>query len=123
MNELALIKHYEGYGLELYKAKEKILLNRNNEALYIDLHSLANALNLTYGKLLELINYNASSKGNLAFYRNKDYRTIKIFHVQGIKDLFKVLVVYEIDRELLNTLRIQVNKLIELVKQDKEVQI
>jgi hypothetical protein len=109
MNELRIMKLYEYYGISICKAEEKTILNRNKEQLYLDLYSLANALNLTYKELLEFISYSQSLKGNLAYYRNTEFRVIKVFHVQGISELYKILLTYGVNSELLNTTRLQLS--------------
>ncbi|MEH7126498.1 hypothetical protein V7127_25230 [Bacillus sp. JJ1773] len=61
---------YEGSedykGLIILKCKEKSIINRNSEHLYLELVSFANEIGLKEKELLELISYSTFVKGYLA---------------------------------------------------------
>jgi hypothetical protein len=115
--EITLVSAYEGFGLEIVKGKEKSILNSNNEDLYLDLVSFANAMEMDINELMELISYNAVIKGYLAFYRDKNYKVIKVLSIDGIIDFIRCLRGLGYYLTLLKAIHHQVNKALEQIKE------
>ncbi|MGG1396908.1 hypothetical protein ABE288_03535 [Bacillus salipaludis] len=121
LNEIVPIVMYEGSedykGLVILKSRDKTIINRNSGHLYIDLKSFAHELALTENQLLDFISYNASVRGNLAFYRDKNYRVVKVLDLNGLNDLIRHLRGLGIDSELLKGVKEKVNKMLEKIEE------
>lgn len=86
-----IIYESEDYkGLIIYKCKEKSILNRNNEHLYLDLVSYAHEIGMKEKELLEVISF-SMVKTFLAYYRNENMRVVKMIEIKGLDDLTKLL--------------------------------
>jgi hypothetical protein len=114
---------YEDYeGLEIIKSKEKTIINRNSEGFYLDLKSFANELKINEKELLELIGYSSAVQTYLAYYRDKQYKVVRVMDIRGLEDLTRLLKGLGTDLELLKGIKQKVNKMVERIeeKESKE---
>ncbi|WP_286231115.1 hypothetical protein [Neobacillus mesonae] len=119
--EVTLKKVYEGSekfeGLVIVKIIEKSLINRTREDLFIDVSSFANALNISEIELLELISYSPAVKGYLAYYRDKQYKAIKILEIKGLKDLTRMLRGLGTDMKLLKETIWKIDEMLNIIEE------
>lgn len=101
-------------GLIVLKCKDKILVNRNNECLYLDLKSYALAIGISETQLLEFISYSSSLKGSLAYYRDTNYRKVRVLEMKSLDDLSKMLRALGngLNLQLLKEIKEKVNKIL-----------
>jgi hypothetical protein len=115
---------YEGsedyQGLIIYKCKEKSIINRNNDHLYLDLISFANELGLTEKELLELIDYGIGVKSYLVYYRDEKLKVVRMLEVRGLDDLCRLLKVTGTDLNLLKKTKEKVIKMIKKIEEKEE---
>lgn len=85
--------------------------------MYLNLTTLAIALNTSGGRLEELISYNAGNKAYLAYYRNENYRAVKVISVHSIDELFKQFHGLEFSSQLLKEVKEKINELIKHIEE------
>ncbi|WP_246939617.1 hypothetical protein [Bacillus pinisoli] len=115
---------YEGeedyLGLIFYNAKEKSIINMNDEQLYIDLISFAHENGLSEKGLLEIMSYNAGIKSYLAYYRDKNLRVVRLLEIRGLDDLSKLLRSVGTDNKKLKETKEKVFKMIQKIEEKEE---
>ncbi|MGG0719821.1 hypothetical protein ABE096_19850 [Robertmurraya massiliosenegalensis] len=104
-------------GLIIYKCKEKSIINRNSEQLYIDLISFAHEISLTEKELLDIMSYNAGIKSYLSYYRDENLRVIRLLEIRGLEDLSKLLRSVEIDKKNLKDTKRKINEMVEKIEE------
>mgnify|MGYP005830881037 CR=1 FL=1 len=123
-NEVTPKVIYEGTedykGIIIYRCREKTIINRNNEYLYLDLKSYANELEMKEKELLESIDYNISVKSYIAYYRDEKLKVVKVMEVRGLNDLHRLLKVTGTDLSLLKKTKEKVNKMIQRIQEKEE---
>jgi hypothetical protein len=123
-NEVTPKVIYEGSedyeGLIIYKCKEKSIINKNNEHLYLDLISFAHELDLKEKELLELIDYGIGVKSYFAYYRDENLKVIRMFEVKGLDDLSRLLKVSGIEISLIKKTKEKVNKMIKRIEEKEK---
>jgi hypothetical protein len=116
--EIYALEQYDGYGLEMVKGRNKVVLNKDHERYYLDLVSFANAIEVSINQQLEVISYLLSVGEYLAFYRNKQYKPIGVLEITGFEELIKGLRGLGFNLDLLRTIREQCYKLQEQIKKE-----
>ncbi|AGK53169.1 hypothetical protein [Bacillus sp. 1NLA3E] len=115
--EIVPLKKHDMYGIEVIKAKEKLVLNSSFKAVYIDISSLAMAIDLKVNQLLEEISYSPITKEYLAYYRIEQ-KIIRVIDSQALNVLVRNLISAGYDFELLKTIRSQIYKTIEQMEKE-----
>lgn len=115
--EIQPLTFYQGDGFEIVKGKDKTIINKGTEKFYLNLTTLEIALNTSGGRLEELISYNAGIKGYLAYYRNEDFRAIKLISVHGLDELFRHIRGLEFNNRLLKDVKEKVTDLIKIIEE------
>ena len=118
MPEVIPMQVYEGKNICIIKAKERVI-NRGREKLFINLHSLANALNVPFDSLLEILSYKAEMRGYLHFCRNLEMKATRLFDLEGFESLVRELNYLGYDKELLSSLRGEVKQMIEQIERSE----
>jgi hypothetical protein len=111
--EIVPLAFYCDYGLEVVKGRDKRIINKNRGSLYLDLCSFASAMEIPLKQLEEVISFNTVLKGYLAFYRNEQYKIVKVLDIKGFDSLIRGLMDCGCNRTLLITIREQASKLIQ----------
>ncbi|MGG7621955.1 hypothetical protein [Bacillus coreaensis] len=122
--EIVPVVIYEGsedyQGIIICKCREKSIINRNNEHLYLDLKSYANEIGVTERELLEQIDYGIGVKSYIAYYRDEKLRVVKVLEVRGLDDLYRLLKVTGTDLKLLKKTKEKVNEMINRIEEKEE---
>ncbi|SDJ77141.1 hypothetical protein [Sediminibacillus albus] len=85
--EIVVTDYYEKYGLKVVKGSDKAILNRIQEVYYLNLKSFASKIKLEFDLLMELINYSPGINEYLAYYRDENYKFIRVLELAGRNEL------------------------------------
>jgi hypothetical protein len=91
MDELEVLKVYDYDSINMVWAKDKGLLNRGNEKLYMDYIGLAAYLGMEVKELSDYIGYDSNLRTAIAYYRGEAFQMIKVFDISFIPALVKAL--------------------------------
>ncbi|MBU8768765.1 hypothetical protein [Cytobacillus oceanisediminis] len=111
--EIVPLKINDLYGIEVIVGKEKMIINSAKNNFYIDLSSLAFAIDTDVRKLQEIISYSLTAKEYLAFYRDSYNKIIKVIDITCLNHLIRCLSNVGYDFRVLKTLKNQINKAVE----------
>lgn len=117
--EIEVSLKYEQYGwLELVKGKERMsMLNNYQKGYFLDLNSLATALNVSINKLLEVLSYHSAIRGHFAHYRSGG-RIIKVMDIDSLDLMIRHLASCGYDLELLKVTKEQIKKALTQFKKE-----
>ncbi|PGM59903.1 hypothetical protein [Bacillus sp. AFS053548] len=115
--EIEVQEHFEEYGMEMVKGRNKVVLNKNYDRYYLDLGSFALSIGISINQLLESINYIPTTGEYLAFYKNEQHKPIRVLEFTGLNELIRGLKALGFNLDLLKTIRDQCYKLHEQIKE------
>ena len=118
-SEIEAIEHFEEYGLEIVRGRNKSILNKNYDRYYLDLGSFSLSLGISIKQLLESISYIPVVGEYLAYYRKEQQKPIQVLEITGLNELIRGLKGIGYNLDLLKTIRDQCNKLHEQIKERK----
>lgn len=117
--EIEVIKEFKKGRAKIIKGQDKSAINKYQDEEFLDLDSFATLVEVSPKHLMELISYSLPIGEHLAFYRNTEYKVVRLLELEGLNDLIRGLLGRLPNTSLLLEAKQKVVMLHEQIKEEK----
>lgn len=89
--EIEVIEEFKNGKVKIIKGEDKSAINKSQGKEFLDLDSFAALVEVSPKHLMELISYSLPIGEHLAFYRNTEYKLVRLLELEGLNDLIRGL--------------------------------